>query len=69
VKSPCRLARVLDDGHCHLSDEPHDINHYPHCPTGEKECEILLHKNMRSVVFRSMTNSISGTTGKAHPTL
>jgi len=32
------------------------------CPAGEKECEILLQKSMRSVVFRSMTNSISGTT-------
>jgi Zn-dependent oligopeptidase len=39
------------------------------CPAGEKECEILLQKNMRSVVFRSMINSISGITGKAHPTL
>jgi len=30
VKSPCLLARVLDQGHCPTSDEPHDINHYPH---------------------------------------
>jgi hypothetical protein len=30
VKLPCRLARVLDEGHCPPSHEPHDINHYPH---------------------------------------
>jgi hypothetical protein len=30
VKSPCRLARILDEGHCPPWDKPHDMNHYPY---------------------------------------
>ncbi|KAG0708596.1 hypothetical protein DFH29DRAFT_424417 [Suillus ampliporus] len=29
TKLPCRLAHVLDEGHCPPCDKPHDVKHYP----------------------------------------
>jgi len=49
-KLPCRLASVLDEGHCPPPDEPHDINHYPHY------YDALYHPQCHSATFKSPAN-------------